>query len=151
LELRYRHLEFALADVMQVRPKDMSAFRARLRHLRNIGVPQLPNPGSGQPIDYSRQQALELLVALELEKIGQAPKQVALLAGTIARQSPYGKYMGEDYYALVSESRPWVTLVPGLRHFPEVVKSAPDVFLVINVSACVRKLDPALDRALASN
>ncbi len=149
---------------MNIKPKDMGAFRARLRHLRNIGVPRLPNPGSGQPIDYSRRQALELLIALELEKSGQAPKKVAVttetilqtkelarLAGTIVRQSPYGKYKGRDCYAVVSESRPGVTMAFGLRAFSELMKSAPDVFLVINVSACVKKLDPALNRALASN
>lgn len=148
MELRYKHIESALADVMKIKPKDMGAFRARLRHLRNIGVPQLPNPGSGQPIDYSRRHALELFVALELEKVGQAPKQVALLAGTIVRQSPYGKYEGSDCYAVISESGPGVTMVFGPRVFLEFMKSAPEVFLVINVSACVRKLDPALTRAL---
>lgn len=149
---------------MSVEPKDMGAFRARLRHLRNIGVAQLPNPGSGQPINYSCGQALEMLIALELEKAGQAPKQVALttetiaqkkevvlLAGTIVRQSPYGKYKGRDCYAVISESRPGVTMALGLRAFSEFMKSAPDVFLVINVSACASKLDPALKRALASN
>jgi hypothetical protein len=151
VELRYKHMEYALAEVMNVKPEDMGAFRARLRHLRNIGVPRLPNPGSGQPIDYSRNQALELLVALELEKVGQAPKQVALLAGTIVQQSPYGRYKGRDSYAVITESRPGVTMALGLRAFSEFMRSAPDVFLVINVSACARKLDPALKRALASN
>jgi hypothetical protein len=163
MELRYKHIEGALAEVMNIKPNDMAAFRARLRHLRNSGVPRLPNPGSGQPIDYSRRQVLELLVALELEKVGQAPKKVALtietiaqkkemafLAGTIVQQSPYGKYKGRDCYAAVSESRPGVTMAFGLKAFSEFMKSAPDVFLVINVSACVRKLDPALNRALAS-
>jgi hypothetical protein len=152
VELRYKHVESALAEVMNVKPNDMGAFRARLRHLRNIGVPRLPNPGSGQPIDYSRRQALELLVALELEKVGQAPKQVALLAGTIVQQSPpCGMYKGRDSYAVLIESRPGVTMALGLRVFLEFMRSAPDVFLVINVSACARKLDPALKRALASN
>jgi hypothetical protein len=151
MELRYKHIEAALAEVMNIKSEDKGAFRARLRHLRNIGVPPLPNSGSGQPIDYSRRQALELLVALELEKIGQAPKQVALLAGTIVRQSPSGKYKGRDCYALISEARPGVTMVFGLRAFAEFMRSAPDVFLVINVSACMRKLDPALTRALAVN
>ena len=156
MELRYRHVEAALAEVMEIGPKDMPAFRARLRHLRNIGVPRLPNPGSGQPIDYTRQQALELLLALELEQVGQAPKKVETilqkeavvrLAKTIVRQSPYGKYKGKDCYAIFTESRPGVTLAFGLRAFVEFMKSAPEVFLVINVSGCVRKLDPALDRA----
>ena len=155
MELRYKHVEVALAEVIGIGPNDMPAFRARLRHLRNIGVPRLPNPGSGQPIAYTRQQALELL-ALELETVGQAPKKVETtlqkeelvrLAKTIVRQSPYGKYKGKDCYAIFTESRPGVTLAFGLRAFVEFMKSAPEVFLVINVSGCVRKLDPALDRA----
>jgi hypothetical protein len=129
----------------------MSAFRARLRHLRNIGVPRLPNPGSGQPIDYSRQHALELLVALQLEKIGQTPKQVVLLAGTIVRRLPYDQHAGKDCYALVNETRPWVTMLFGPEQFSEAMNSlSDDVFLGINVSACLRKLERALDRALAS-
>jgi hypothetical protein len=151
--LRYRHTEAALAEVMNIKPHKMGAFRARLRHLRNIGVPQLPNPGSGQPIAYSRRQALELLIALELEKLGQAPKTVAMLAATIVRQFPDGGYKGRDCYAAVCESRPDVIIAFGLRAFSEFMRKqfAPDVFLVINVSACVRKLDPALKRALASS
>jgi hypothetical protein len=154
VELRYRHVEAALAKVMNVGPKDMGAFRARLRHLRNIGVPRLlPNPGSGRPIDYSRRQALELLIALELENVGQAPKEVALLAGTIVRQSPYGWHKGKDCYAVISKSLPGVTMINGLRAFSEHMRErhAPDVGVLINVSACVRKLDPALDRALADD
>ena len=158
MELRYKHVEVALAEVIGIGPNDMPAFRARLRHLRNIGVPRLPNPGSGQPIAYTRQQALELL-ALELETVGQAPKKVETtlqkeelvrLAKTIVRQSPYGKYKGKDCFAVVTESRPGVTLAFGVRPFLEFMKSAPPAFLVINVSACVRQLNPALDRALAT-
>jgi hypothetical protein len=150
--LQYKHIESALADVMSITSKDMGAFRARLRHLRNIGVPPLPNPGSGRRINYSRRRALELLIALQLEGLGQAPKNVALLAGTIVRQSPYGgKAKGGDFYAVVSESRPGVTMAFGLRAFSELMKSAPEAFLVINVSAYGRKLDPALDRAITSN
>jgi hypothetical protein len=151
VQLRYRHLEAALADVMEIRPKDMSAFRARLRHLRNIGVPQLPNPGSGQPIEYSRHQALEMLIALQLEIIGQSPRQTALRAGTIVRQLPYGQHAGKDCFALVSQTKPWVTLLFGPEQFCEAMNSLGDeAFLGINVSACVRKLELALDRAFAA-
>jgi hypothetical protein len=151
LELRYRHIEAALADVMQIRPKDMSAFRARLRHLRNIGAPQLPSPGSGRPIEYSRHQALEMLIALRFEKTGQAPRQTALCAGTIVRQLPYGQHAGKDCFALVSQTKPLVTLLFGPKQFSEAMNSlADEAFLGINVSACLRKLEPALDRALAS-
>ena len=56
---------------MNVKPKDIGAFRGRLRHLRNIGLPRLPKIGSGRAIDYSDRQALEMLLALELEDAGQ--------------------------------------------------------------------------------
>jgi hypothetical protein len=148
VELRYKHVEAALADVMQVKPKSMAAFRARLRHLRNIGVPQLPNPGSGRPIHYFREQALQMLIALELEKIGQAPKNVAMVSQSILRQTPYGQYEGKDCYVRVSETHPGYTIAFGLEAFLQSMRSAPEISLIINVSACVRKLDAALNRAL---
>ena len=151
MDLRYKHVEAALAEVLNVKPKSMGAFRARLRHLRNIGLPRLPKPGSGQKITYTRRQSLELLIALELEKVGQAPKNAALLAESMARQSPYGQHKGEDCYIAVSENKPGYTVAFGLKPFMEMMGSAPDVFLVLNVSACVRKLDPALDRTLAAD
>ena len=150
MELRYKHVEAALAEVLNVKAKGLGAFRARLRHLRNIGLPRLPMPGSGQHIVYSRHQALEMLIAMELEKVGQTPRKAALLAESIVQQSPYGQYEGKDVYIAISEGRPGYTGAFGLKVFREFMKSAPEVFLVLNVSACVRKLDPALDRALAA-
>ena len=134
---------------MKVKPRAMGAFRARLRHLRNIGLPRLPSPGSGRPIDYSRQQALAMLIAVELEKVGQSPKQAARVAESIVRQSPYGQHEGEDWYVSVSEHQPGYTIGRASK-VEEMLKSAPAVLLLINISACVRKLDPALDRARAS-
>lgn len=147
--LRYKQVEAALAEVMKVKPKARGAFRARLRHLRNIGLPRLPNPGSGRAIDYSRQQALAMLVAIELEKIGQSPMQAASIAQSMVRQSPYGQFEGEDWYLYVSEHEPRYTMGRASL-IEQMMKSAPAVLLLINISACVRKLDPALDRALAS-
>jgi hypothetical protein len=148
VELRYKHVEAALAEVLDVKAKGLGAFRARLRHLRNIGLPRLPMPGSGQHIVYSRRQALEMLIAMELEKVGQTPRRAALLAESIVQQSP-GQHEGKDFYVAIIEGRPGYTGAFGLKVFREFMKSAPEVFLVLNVSACARKLDPALDRALA--
>src|SRR5262245_53269509 len=131
MQLRYGHVELALAGLMNVAGENIGAFRARLRHLRNIGVPQqLPKPGSGQPIAYSRRQALEMLIALELEKLGQAPKRVMMLAGSIVRQAPYGQYRGKDCYVMISEKTPGYTMASGVKSLSEVVsKSAPEIFL----------------------
>jgi hypothetical protein len=158
--MQYRHLEKALAQVMNIKARDMSAFRARLRHLRNIGLPRLPNPGSGQPIDYTRRQALELMIALELEKLGQSPRTVAMNAQSIVRQVPYPQYAeqapirmqkGSDCYVFVNTERAGYTIIYGLKHAATVVAQQPDAFLVINVSGCVRRLDATLNKIMASD
>jgi hypothetical protein len=71
---RYGVIEKALADVLRVEPERMNAFRGRLRHLRNINCPHLPRTGSGQPVFITREQAIEILIALELGTLGLAPR-----------------------------------------------------------------------------
>jgi hypothetical protein len=144
---QYRHIEAALAALMRINRKSIKAFRAKLRHLRNIGVPRLPSSGSGRPIEYSRRHALELMIALELEKLGQSPRTVALNAPSIVRQSPYGQHEGQDCYVVIYEDKPGY-IITAAEGFPEFMTKAPDVFTVINVSGCVRRLDAALDQVL---
>jgi hypothetical protein len=151
MNLRYRQLEAALAEVTKVPPRKMGAFRARLRHLRNIGAPRLPRTGSGQPISYSPIQALELCIALQLENLGTAPKWAGRLAGSVIRQGPHSRYKGEDFYAIVRKSSHVVTMVWGWKSFLEFLRSTrEDVFGVINVSVCKGELDSAIERALAA-
>jgi hypothetical protein len=142
----YRHIEAALAALMRINRRSIKAFRAKLRHLRNIGVPRLPSPGSGSPIEYSRRHALELLIALELEKLGQSPRSVAMNAPSIVRQSPYGQFEGQDCCVIFSEDQPGYVITWTEQGFSEFMRKAPDVFMVINVSGCVRRLDVALDQ-----
>jgi hypothetical protein len=143
--LRYEHVEKALAEVMKVTPKGMGAFRARLRHLRNIGLPRLPKPGSGRAIDYTRQHALEMLLAVELENLGQTARRSALLAGSMVRQTPYGQYQNMDCYVCCKPNSREYSSASGLKNLMELMATAPHVSLVINVSSCVRKLEEALD------
>jgi len=71
----YGVVEAALAEVLNIEPERMKAFRARLLHLRNLGVPSvLPKPGSGRKIAYSLRQVLEMLFALVLEDGGFTPR-----------------------------------------------------------------------------
>jgi hypothetical protein len=146
--LQYRQIEAALADLMRVDRKSIGAFRAKLRHLRNIGVPQLPSPGSGRQIEYSRRHALELIIALELEKLGQSPRSVALNAPSIVGQAPYGQFEGQDCRVMIHEDAPGYTITWTESAFSKYVRRAPDVFMAINVSGCVRRLEDALDRVL---
>jgi hypothetical protein len=139
--LRYVDVEEALAQIMGVTPRRLGAFRAQLRHLRNIGAPNLPKPGSGRAIDYTRRHALEMLLALELQKIGQTARQAALVAGSIVRFMPHGQEEGKDCYVCCQADRREYAMASGLEQLMEVITSGPPAFAVINASACVRKLE----------
>jgi hypothetical protein len=83
---RYGQVEAALAKVAELEPDEMSAFRGRLRHLRNIGCPELPKVGSGQPVEFSREAAIEMMLALELAALGIAPRHAARAAKYYAKE-----------------------------------------------------------------
>jgi len=77
-ELRYKDVERLLTQIFKVSFKEEGAFRARLRHLRNKGIPkQLPTPGSGAPIGYTRYQLIQMIIGLELSALGIAPRHAA--------------------------------------------------------------------------
>ena len=77
-ELRYKDVEGLLTRIFEVPPGEEGAFRARLRHLRNKGIPkQLPSPGSGAPIGYTRQHLMQMIIGLELSALGIAPRYAA--------------------------------------------------------------------------
>jgi hypothetical protein len=83
---RYGAIEKALADVLRVRPEQMNTFRGRLRHLRNINCPKLPKTGSGQPVFITREQGIEILIALELGTLGVAPRHAVDIAKFYAEE-----------------------------------------------------------------
>jgi hypothetical protein len=141
-------VEAALAQVMNVKPQDLGAFRARLRHLRNIGLPRLPKIGSGKAIDYSTRHALEMLLALELEDAGQTPcYSAAAVAASLIRQSPRGEYRGSETYACIRKGELAYAMMHGKKAFLEFLDKAPDTFLIINITSCEKKLNAALKAA----
>jgi hypothetical protein len=77
MSYRYKHVELALAENFGVQPEDMPAFRARMVHLRKLGVPKTERPGSGRQIVYERSHAMQILLALEFEFLGFSPKMAA--------------------------------------------------------------------------
>lgn len=162
MDLRYRNIEAALTTVLEVHPKRIGAFRARLRHLRNVGLPSgLPNPGSGQQIAYSQGQALEMLIALVLEELGQAPKAAAALSASIIRQSTYREDLtnhhplGDMYAVMQPEKAPFTMFYgnSGLKEFFGILRrrwriAPPPKFAMINVTAHAKLLDRALMKVL---
>ena len=177
MELRYGQIEQALAEILGVPSLERTrAFRARLRHLRNIGIPELPKPGTGQSVAYSYEHALELLVALRLESIGTAPRFLAPLAKSITNAyrhhetTPMAREYGDlfilvypaysspkDYAHLnptnlqwaASSGPPFYSLFRGLGLMPKFEETAPDVFSRLNISSCARKLTTVLERVAA--
>ena len=79
LQLRYQQVEDQLAWAFSVGPDHRSAFRARLRHFRNLGVPELPKVGSGTQISYSFDHVYQLFFALELGNFGVTPRMARLI------------------------------------------------------------------------
>ena len=150
--LRYGHIEAALVEVLGIKPSARPAFRARIRHLRNLGLPELRAPGRGFHLEYTRRQALAMLAALQLENVGQAASDAVDIAESMVRQAPYGQHNGLDCYVYVGviEKGRQYTMAFGLEGVVKMMKRAPEVLLLLNLSACVRRLDPALDRALVA-
>lgn len=161
MELRYGDVETALAAVLKVEPKRMGAFRARLQHLRNIGLPSgLPKPGSGRQIAYSNRQALEMLLALVLEELGQSPQAAAVLSASIVRLSPYRQDLAKhdqqgDMYAVVQPDKAPYTIFygdAGLKEFFGMSRrgswriAPPPTFSMIDVTAHAKLLRVALQR-----
>jgi hypothetical protein len=76
----YGQIEGALVSLLRVDNERLGAFRARLRHFRNLNVPNLERVGSGTKAEYSRLNAVEICLALRLTTLGIAPRVAAGIA-----------------------------------------------------------------------
>ena len=85
----YGEVEDAIMSVLQIPQHERSKVTARIRHFRNIGIsPPLPNPGSGMRIQYSIEQACEILLAAELLRLGITPRRsLKMIATSIKKGS----------------------------------------------------------------
>jgi hypothetical protein len=147
MEFEYRKLERALAAAMTIAPEQMAAFRARLRHLRNLGIPDTPQPGSGRRVTYSLAHALEMLLALELESLGKAPRVAARVARAILRTS--GGLVSDDQQLFITFDRAdsmAYTVLLGRKAFRKWLRSPPRSFAVVDVTTCAKVLDAALQK-----
>jgi hypothetical protein len=169
---RYPEIEAAIAKVQGIRPDEASAFTARIRHLRNLGLPtDAPHPGHGRAAYYCSLDALQILIALRLHRLGVSPKIIVPLAYKIMlhfwldeADEMEGKL--EDLYVFIFPSdahpeeflkfgvpageklkpeNPPVPFVRGLDHMPKIEPLLPREFTRINVSAWARDLYAALE------
>lgn len=146
-KVKYKDLESVLVEVLDVEPADLGTFRAQLRYFRKLGLPQrLPRTGSGHKIDYTPRQLLELVIAAELQRAGQAPAKIVMNAPSIVRMSPFGQHEGEDVYVCVSRRRRGYKMAHSPEHLSDLEEPKDLAFIVVNVSACVRRLNQALGK-----
>lgn len=148
--LQYADAEAVLAEVFEIAPDGLPAFRARVRFLRKLGI-RLPTPGTGRRIEYGWQHLFEMTIALKLYSVVR-PKTVAMRAQSIIRLSPYraGYSASTDgpMFAIVDpqSDRPEWGLVVGPEDFQQFILSTnqPDPFAVIKVTDSARRLDAAM-------
>jgi hypothetical protein len=74
--MEYRELETILAELHRVKPDERGAFRARLRVLRDIGVPAVVKPGKGSKVTYQFMDLWETHLGLLLARFGLPPVRV---------------------------------------------------------------------------
>jgi hypothetical protein len=162
-DFRYKHVVAALAEVMMVTEEEMGAFRARLRHLRNSGIPAIPRPGKGTHISYKFRDILHILFALQLEELGHSPGRAAsATVSEIAKIPPNildPSLSTGDTYVLIYVN--WHKYPEGVLSeagaicygFDELVdhlrnSNVTPAFTMVNMSQCARDLMNALSRAL---
>ena len=87
-DLQYGDVERILARTHDIKDRHRKAFQARLRHLRNLGVPRLSKVGSGTRISYTQDDLHELFLALELMRCGVSPATIEHLIRRHRRQLP---------------------------------------------------------------
>jgi hypothetical protein len=84
----YTLVEKALASELEIDPRGLPAFAARLRHLRNLGIPRA-KPGSGKRISYAADDVEQMLIALLLESLGCSPRMAATTVEQYGRSPPH--------------------------------------------------------------
>jgi hypothetical protein len=73
--MEYRTFEAILAELHGVTPDERGAFHARLRILRDMGIPAVMKPGSGSRVSYQFLDLWKTHLALLLLKFGLPPAQ----------------------------------------------------------------------------
>lgn len=86
--LRYGEVEWLFLTIYNVSDDDEKAFRAKLRHMRNIGIPSgIGKIGRGRNIRFSKKQLLEMLFSLDMQNIGMSPSDTRELSRLYAEEA----------------------------------------------------------------
>ncbi len=99
--IEYRELIDFLVKFFEIADEDVSALQARLRHLRNNGVPNKPSVGSGTRLKFDKADVWEITLALSLVSHGLSPFRVLIVINRIREQNYFRKVMtneGDDLW-----------------------------------------------------
>jgi hypothetical protein len=139
----YATVERALAMILQIPSRDRGAFAARLRHLRNLGIPNANGPGSGKRLAYSRCHVGEMLIALLLESLGYLPRVAALATEIAAEYLAASRRIAGMYLAGFAGPRFAVLREPEIAN----IRRQLLVCSLINLNRALEELDHALASA----
>jgi hypothetical protein len=135
--MQYRHFENALIGMLGIEEAELGAFRARLRHLRKLGVPNVPRRGSGNTAIYQKVDLFSTFIALALQTLGSNPTVSALITGFATRRVELIETHKTELFLIV-------TNIPDVS--PESLNTVPEppvgtvAFAYINTSASARVL-----------
>jgi len=137
-------VETALARLFNADPEvQRTTFRARIVHLRRVGIPLGLNPGRGKRIAYEMEQVYQLGLCLELEEMGLDPALISRIMETfwanmfyphlIEEEQKLGFSLGPEhipddlFFAIYPKfmSGQWDRQPYSVENFPEFVEFLP--------------------------
>ena len=102
--MQYGQFEETLVRMFAIKKNNLGAFRARLRHLRSLGVPKVPKRGSGNTAIYKTEDLLATFVALALQTLGSTPTVSAEIAKFAAQYFDKLRSQDEDIFLVVTNT-----------------------------------------------
>lgn len=115
--IEYARYVEKLAKLHQVTDEGMSAFCARLRILRSMGVPDKPSPGSGKRVLFSKDDLFETHLALSLTTLGLTPVRIVFVVKSV-RTTNYLKIVRQ------TDKTQWLFMQPdfSVEHDKEIIE-----------------------------
>jgi hypothetical protein len=120
--MQYGQFEEALVQMFSIKEGHLGAFRARLRHLRSLGVPSIPKRGSGNTAIYMPKDLVITFVALALQALGSNPTISAQIATFSARYFEKLRSGEKDTFLVIMH-----TSEPREEFVGWLIKAAPTV------------------------
>lgn len=144
--MKYGAMLRATAAASNVEPNDMPAFEARVRNMRKFGVPDVKFVRSGIAAEYGREDAVELLLTLKLQRLGQAPKASVRAARSIMRLCDMfpASDAEHEFIAFESAYQKDYWLLAGRAAVLEFFTAPPLGFTCLDVTGTIQALDRAL-------